>query len=386
MEVVRNMSTPAGSMQDKRETIVFLAGIEWEFLKQGQQYLAETYAALGFNVIYVEPLLHRRLRINDFSKVINRLKKITFGTKESVKNDFLSVLSPIGLPENNVLFRFLNKTIFLPLLARKVRKIVKDEKLIVYVWWPTNSFLGLVKMLEPFRLIYSCVDNHSAFQGCPEWLPVVERSLVAITNSVIVTSDVLLETWKARHAHVCLRPRAVDYQLFKQSDSGPIEKLERLIFYGGISQRVDIELINDIGQAGYYVDLYGEWRVEKVPLHRNTRYRGLLQPQQLPSVIRRYDAIVWPYVLDEYTAGILPAKLYECCTSGKPIFSTALPSLKNYNHLGIQTAVDKCSFLRNLENFNTLDDRQFYPVRVNEAKSRSWEELAKNEIEWIRKC
>lgn len=68
-------------------TIVFLAGIEWDFLKQGQQYLAESFSEQGYSVIYVEPILHRRIRFSDFGKIVKRLYSSIKQKKASLINN-----------------------------------------------------------------------------------------------------------------------------------------------------------------------------------------------------------------------------------------------------------------------------------------------------------
>lgn len=368
------------------EAIIFLAGIEWGFLKQGQQYLAETYARLGHRVIYVEPMLHRQPRISDIPAIVNRLFAglRNRSGREDVSLNNLTVISPIALPETNSLFRYLNKRLFLPRVSRACNDMTRNQKTFCYFWWMTPGLVDLYRLLNTDKLIYSCVDNHSAMPGCPSWLPELEVWLGQEADMIMVTSRPLMDRWMEYKSKLYLRNRAVDYDLFAKSNSGPVTKMKKLLFYGGISSRIDLRFLDVIGEAGYEVDLYGEWRTEQCIESKKVAYRGKVKPNELPDIIKGYDGIVWPYCLNEYTASILPAKLYECMASGKPIFSTPLPALADYSDNGVYLCGTPEAMLDAISSFDPLLDEKYYPLRIIAAKSNSWETLAESELNIIR--
>lgn len=368
--------------------IIFFAGIEWSFLKQGQQYLAEIFAELGMNVIYIEPILHRRPRINDFSKIWRRLSKAFGYSKHKIntpKNLNVKILSPLALPDTNHIFRWLNSKIFLPSVVRNCRREMLCGDVISYIWWPIPAYTELIDLLQPAMSVYSCVDNHAAMVGCPSWLPSTEIQIVESADLIVVTSEPLFRKWKRSAKKIHLRPRSVNYSLFSLANTGPTKTIERLIFFGGISSRIDFTVINAIANVGYLVDLYGEWRVGYMEMHTNVTFHGLLLPTDLPKIIGQYDAILWPYHLDKYTSGILPAKLYECMASGKPVFSTALPALESLGHLGLYLGESSEHLISLLSNFDPERDEAYYKVRTKSAAEHSWENSAEKEIKLIRK-
>src|SRR5205823_3012052 len=52
--------------------------------------------------------------------------------------------------------------------------------------------------------------------------------------------------------------------------------------------------------------------------------------EEMIRYVVRFDAGVLPYVLDSFTAGIMPAKLKEYLAAGLPVVSTPLPEVRRF--------------------------------------------------------
>ncbi len=380
------------AVEIKRRTekvFVFLAGINWDFLKQGQQYLAESLVRAGFSVIYVEPILHRPLGFHDFSMVLKRIKSYKKNVDQQEGNvspspQLLQLLSPICLPDTNSIFRWLNKKFFLPRIARQIKSIAGTKMLIANIWWPINANWTLTTLIDPDVLVYSCVENHVAMPGCPKDLMTVEKHLVSQSDYVFVTSDYLFNKWQNLvPGTVHLRPRAVNIQLYQAGDSGPVKKINSMVFYGGISRRIDFNLINKIADSGVKITLVGDIRFSPPPRFvRNISIIATVPPNELPGIIFRHDAIFWPYCLNEYTKGIYPAKIFECLASGKPIFSTALPNLEiDSKKYGIFLSTSSQQMIQQIRQFDgEVEINKFYEARKKAAHEHTWEQLLDKEL------
>ncbi len=373
--------------------IIFLSGVNWSFLKQGQQYIAEQYKKAGYNVLFIEPILHRKVRLSDYGNILNRLFKrkenISGSNDLAVDSSVPHILSPVTLPDTNTIFRQINRLLFLPYLLRKVKRHLKQEHTVCYVWWPTNGFMDFLSLLTPDRLVYSCSENFSGMDNLPAGLCDNEKVLAENADVMFVTSSYLLNRWKnIARCPVILRKRAVDYELFSQADTGPTRKIKSIISYGGFSSRIDFDLINAIAASGILITLVGPMRISPHPdLHENVSHVDAVQPEELPSYIAHHDAILWPYKINDLTRGIFPAKIYECLSTGKPIFSSALPSLeKSAQEHGIYIAENSEEIIQQISSFVAEDDLRLYRARKDIALMHSWEKCIEDELFSMLSC
>ena len=63
----------------------------------------------------------------------------------------------------------------------------------------------------------------------------------------------------------------------------------------------------------------------------NVRLLGTKAHEQIPDYINAFDVCLIPYVVDELTDNISPAKLNEYLAIGKPVVSTDLAEVRRFN-------------------------------------------------------
>jgi hypothetical protein len=370
--------------------VVMLAAVDWKFIAQAQQIFATYFSKYGVNVIYVEPFPHRNPRLNEIGKVLSRFARYIRAfrkTKDTNDNiiENITIITPIILPETNRLFRFLNKKIFLKLVAWKVRKRCSPSP-VVQCWTPYESCLEVAKILKPELLVYSCVDDCLAFTNAPRHLEDMEKEFLRVSDLVVVKSDYLADRLRNTRHDLLMRDSAVEFELFRAADRGPVTKVKRLCYFGAISHRLDFSIMQELAAGGYEILLLGPYRATEVKqkeLHPNIECRPPVPYEEVPAQLRDVDAILLPYKIDHaFNRGTHLAKMYECFATGKPILSTPLACMLPYGEL-VYFGRSSSDFLGILAQLDRTENEGKYRGRIELARAHSWPALFQQELDWM---
>ena len=99
--------------------------------------------------------------------------------------------------------------------------------------------------------------------------------------------------------------------------------------------------------------------------------------RELPDYIRNFDVGIVPYVSSKYTETVIPTKINEYLALGKPVVSTNLPELSNFNQEGIliTSRNDSNEFVGSLERA-IASSREEHAVaeRQSMAEKNDWKD------------
>src|SRR5207237_3087404 len=107
-------------------------------------------------------------------------------------------------------------------------------------------------------ILYHCVDEFSAFSGADKRaIQTLERSLIAKSDAVVVSSAPLLETKRRYHPNTFLVTHGVEVEHFRRACDpqtvvpADIASLPKPVigFYGLIADWVDVDMITRLAQA-----------------------------------------------------------------------------------------------------------------------------------------
>src|SRR5215212_9246279 len=206
---------------DVKPPVVILSGIRWDFLWQRHQIFATLFARDGYPTVYVETTGLRNPSFDPGTARIVLRRIFRAGSKgrkapdEACPN--LTVYSPLVAPPTWKVFRRLNRAVFVPRVARDLRRLLNGVSPVVIAYPPTSTTLDLLSSLEPRCVLYDCVLNYEHFPKAPRDIAKTERILLQQADAVTVDSGFLLE--KHRHS----RPDAVqmgpgvDHELFDRA-------------------------------------------------------------------------------------------------------------------------------------------------------------------------
>ena len=361
--------------------VVILASFEWNFLWQRHQIFATSFARVCRRVVFIESLANRNPGVKDIPRIIERLVRLVVKKSQKAaaqggrrRPENLVVVSPVVLPSTLKVYRLINKKVFVPFLAKLVfRQGVKNPVVLNYL--PNQASLDLIERLRPCLTAYDCVQNWPLYPGVPKDTEEVEA--ITIRAADLVLADSLFLDNKVRR----LRPDVqrimpgVDFDHFQAADKGRLRKeIRTLCYFGGINDlRIDFELLKEVA-AGNPVDIHmiGPIKSRIPPLPDNIIFRGELSYQELPANLRDFDCLILPYRVTEFTRGIIPAKLFECFATGKPIIASPLPSFYEFGDF-LYVAGNAREFRRIIETIGTLETETRYDRRKELARRNSWD-------------
>ena len=200
----------------------------------------------------------------------------------------------------------------------------------------TPSVCDVLSQLGARKIIYYCVDDFSEWPGMEKQLILdLEGRLLEQTDAVICTSQILYEKFKDYYPTHLLE-HGVDLELF--SSPAPVEHScldripsPRIGYFGNIDQRTDFHFIQKLALALPYVSLVftgpAQANVSALKMHPNIFFTGAVPYEELPAVVKGWDACLLPYHLNALTRNINPLKLKEYLATGKPVISTPLPDV-----------------------------------------------------------
>lgn len=313
--------------------VVILSSVEWDATWQRHHAFAALWARAGYKVFFVENTGFREPGWRDLGRVTGRLRRAWRGgsSRHARVPKGISVVSPLVLPPTRRLFREANAALLAPRLA----DILHDRGLrrgpVVFAYLPTATTLALLDRLSPSLVVYDCVDNFYGLPSPPPNLAETESALMARAGLVLTTSHTLYEDKKPLHPNVVELHHGVSRAFFLPPP--PDRPRRRLCYFGTLWRAVDYAPIRALAEAGFEVELIGPVKEIPPPLPPSAAFRGAFPHEELPGMLADCDALLLPYVNDEYNRGVIPAKTYECLATGRPVLASPLPGLAGLSHI-----------------------------------------------------
>lgn len=325
----------------------------------------------------------------DFMKGVRRIKE----------NLFLYSPPPI-LPLGNY-SKWLNKTnqsLLAIAIKRQIKKLNFTDP-ILWIYSPLSS--ELAGLFGEKLVVYHCIDNHAAekdIKARRRTTEFFEYRLLRRSHLVFTSSRRLYSEKKQTNQNVYFVPGAVpEYFLPPSQSSLPIIsrtlkdleaiRLPRIGFVGIVDERLDVELVDYLARARpdwsfVIIGFVYPFRAKNITLLKNRGnifFLGMKPREELPGYIKGLDVCLIPYRVNEFTAGVLPLKLFEYLAIGKPIVATALPELEDYREV-VKIAQTKEQFLAAIaeslgEAIN--NGAELISKRMALAKENTWEKRVK---------
>jgi len=356
--------------------IVYISSIEWNFLWQQNQEIAVRLARAGNRVLYIENTGVRAPGLGDAGRVFARLKSWigklgSSGVREVAPN--LYVCSPLVLPPfGSRIRRLINTHLLLPLVRRAAQSLRFSDALI-WTYLPTDTARDLIRSFKGPRseVVYYCLADFPQLSPNPEQVEQSEKLLVESSDVVFANCTKLaqrLGRW-SRNVHVF--PPGVDLSAFPNEDqenkvsSDKPEEAHELIpsfsrpvigYMGGLHRHVDFPLIVEMAamRPDWSWVFVGPFQapVETLQGRANIHLLGPKRHELLVRYLRSFDVCIVPYLKTAYTETVVPVKINEYLAVGKPVVSTDLPTVCEFNerhHILITTENDATAFLASIE-------------------------------------
>lgn len=316
-------------MKKELPDVLFLSEVNWSYLRQRHHIFAENYAKNGHRVIYVGKIGLRYPKLIDLLKFFNK----NGDTQINSSTHLVCFHKQLLLPPINLIFNYINYV----LLSNKLLRRIKSDKVIIHYYQPTKLVFDLISKLESegkqVILIYDCVQDYRFHPSSSQSLLNLENILTQ--KSDIVIADSIINLNRLDSNKKILVPPGVDIKHFKIRSFKNLNssQISKILYYGNIRKDLDIELINKIGLSNNIdISLLGILNIKKTKFNDKVKIFDAVDYNELPLIIKKYDALILPYDIEnQFTEAIIPAKFFECLSTGLPILSTKMTSTKHYH-------------------------------------------------------
>lgn len=335
--------------------VLVLSSVDWGAAWQRHHALVESFAEAGAEVHFVENTGFRGPGLQDLSRIVQRFSHIL---SRGRRRKGARVVSPLVLPPTHPLFRAANTLFFVPRLMRRLRRRGLRRDPIVVAYLPTETTLSIMDHLDPSFVIYDCVDNFAGHPCPPHDLADTEAELTRRSDLVLTTSRYLYEQKASIHPRVIELHHGVSPDFFRKGS--PPKEHRRLCYFGTVWDALDYGPIRALAKAGFEVSLIGPVKERPPRLPATVRLPGPVPHEDLPSLLDGFDALLLPYTDSDYNKGVMPAKIYECLATGKPVLASPLPSigpLKDVLYLA-KSPAEFVRTARSLDKTETLERRE----------------------------
>ncbi len=370
-------------MRASWDSILCLGILSWDFLWQRHQTLMMRFVQDGIPVLYVEPLGVRTPGRADWRRILTRLRNWWRGRPWGLEQRCpgLYVWHPLILPFHNANWlRPLNRQVTVRWLREVLRHLGMQAPLL---WTYPASYLVLtiIKEIKPSLVVYDSVDAvHLNPRGMIKDYAASEMALLKHADIVLASSSRLYEAHRVSNPHTYLVKHGVDIERFLPPGPAPDEvkclPRPRIAFFGGIDHRLDMILLRELAAAwpqGALV-LIGTVQTNVAILQQqpNIYFLGERSHHELPLLLGAMDMLVIPYVLNDYTQHIFPAKVYECLATGLPTVATALPEIESLSDV-IDIGYNHSEFINKVRQALVEDTPERRKRRQAVALGNSWD-------------
>ncbi len=373
----------------KNQSIVCISSIDWDFLWQQHQETMSAFAKNNNRVLFIENTGVRAFTVTDLPRIKKRIinwLRSTKGFRKEAEN--LYIYSPLLLPFPYLrIARWINKYLLSASLKRWM-KVMEFSEPIIWTFLPTPIVLNVAEAITNKIFIYYCTDNFSATSKAARKVVRYEKKVLQRADVVFAMARNMASYCSQFNKNVTCIPMGVNAERFISCDiatvTRPAEIAEvhgRIIGYiGGVRSSIDQELVKFLASQlpDFTFVFVGPIQAEitKLKKYKNIIFTGQKPPAELPKYIKYFDACIIPYKKDDYTDNISPAKLNEYLIMGKPVISTNLKEVENFN----QENANVLYIADNYQNFVSFlieaiekDNEILRNRRIEVARNNSWD-------------
>jgi glycosyltransferase involved in cell wall biosynthesis len=391
--------------------IILTSSIDWDDQWQAPQELALRLGQAGNRVLYIENTGVRSPRFRDTRRIVRRLKHWARALRQHSLRQVgpnVWVHAPLVLPPfGSHLQETLNRYFFLPLIGKAARCLRMTDP-VIWTFLPTDTTLGVLDLLSSANstVIYYCAGDFAQLTTDSQQLARNEAELVRRSDVVFTICEDLAIHCRQWSSNVHVFPYGVNLKAFPIQDSDfpshfrsqdgeflwamqsptksraqSTKNVHKIIGYvGGWHRHVNVDMLAVMARArptwSWVFVGSTEISLNDFADLPNVYILGQRPHRELAHYIRTFDVCIVPYKRSAYTDTVVPSKINEYLAMGKPVVSTNLPWVCDFNkrHQVIVTTEEHPEeFLRGIEHALTLrDDHTLIARRRAIARQGDW--------------
>lgn len=234
------------------------------------------------------------------------------------------------------------------------------------------------------NIIYDCMDYHVGFSNIDKKILSFEKKLFTISDTVIASSNFLYQYCKKFNSNTVLIKNATEFSHFSKASTIIKKKKpnDQIIigYFGAISDWFDYDLLYYASNSrlNYKFIIIGNQSVHsKLDFPNNVNFLGEVPYSKIPNFLSTFDVCIIPFKINNLTRATNPVKFYEYISSGKPVVSTNLPELTDYQEY-VFLSKNKKEFVKFIDKALINNTKYNQKNRINLAKKNTWESRARD--------
>ena len=299
------------------ETMVYNCHIDWDWIKQRPQFLAEGLTE------YYDVFVHyrRQYRRNDLEN-----------EKKILSNQPQPVLCPYRtLPALRNKYWALTR-LNLKIKQQKLTALLQKTKA-QKLWLTYPSQVYEIPKNYKGMVIYDCMDDQLHL-GCSEaWAPRIveaERRLVNRADIIFASSNNLVSLLYERYPddrkkiHLIRNACTEEFAESKPINLPGKKEIVTAGYIGTIASWFDFQSVIESLERfpNLHYNLIGPIDNPNVPYHNRIHYLGPVLHEELRNYVKEVDFLVMPFIRNVIVEAVDPVKLYEYISFGRDIICT----------------------------------------------------------------
>lgn len=356
----------------RNKTIVFLATVPWSYSWQRQHEWASRLAKNN-KVLYLAPF-----GMNNYGpiKFVKKLKarKQSQGYEHDLPDNIEKNIKHLSLkfiPQHD---RAWLNSLNAQWIAKQLQPYLpKNERDIVFwVCNPADTMVALIKRFPQSIKLYDIAMRFLKRPDAPAYLKSSQDELARTVDFIITDSRASATDMPSEAQHkISYVPQGVNESLLIRKEieesSSKIKKIPkpRIIYLGAGHDSLDIPLMRSIVDHIPQAQLVLVGLFEEIPAalkHPRIHYLGPTDFGELPAILPFGDVGIIPYLINDYTAGVFPTKLFEYAAAGLPVITTDLPEMRQFSSK-LLIAKSQAKFVEKIKHAlaekNVLPDQTF---------------------------
>lgn len=288
---------------------------------------------------------------------------------------------------------------------KRILRTICDSNMIKLLWIYHPYQKNYCNIIEKDILIYEIYDEYHEF----EYLnnnQLEKNNIIRNENFILKKADIVLTTSMPIYdrianarKNVFYIPNGADAEHFKLKnvpepyDVRSISK-PRIGYVGKINERIDYPLVNYIARrhpewSFIFIGCFDGQNSLKRDRNfiefssmKNVFMTGWKDYINLPSYLHCFDVCIIPFVINTLTKSIYPLKLHEYLAAGKPVVSTDLPEVRQFDNI-MYIGRDKDEFENAIAAALTENDKALISARIKTAEENSWAKRSEDVISVI---
>lgn len=332
-----------------KKVIFIPATIDFHYMKQRPQHLAEAFAEAGFLVLY--GTLNHRI---DTTQVVEKINERLY----LIEDKYFPYLHHAFTPEESI----------------------------YYCLWPNNAkYLGHLKFSY---LIYDIMDDIGLLELPIEEMLPLHNQLIEQANLITVSARRLLDSIAEKYQQkTLLVNNGVAHQFIELVEQAQPSALfdeiganRPIIGYtGAIAEWFDFALIAYLAKENPHLVFVFVGPVLNVEsdvgllqsMHDNVFFYPPVKHEEIPSILQAFTVSIIPFIKNDITDAVSPVKLFEYMGTGRPIVTTDIAECHLYAE--VMTANNPVVFHQKLTAaLAKSDDPGFTSAMKQAAKRHLW--------------